>query len=172
MKDYRLDVEVKVRKRSLSPKTGQTQRGPLERNAGVIRENVSVNFVGTDAEIATAVQNALDSVSRQWPKSATEPPQVSALEPATVGETTATLPGMVHPHGTSTVITFEYGTTPELGTSEAADESPSTADEWTAVGVDLTGLTADTQYYFRVKVVASGETRYSGLQTFKTDAAA
>ena len=168
MKDYILDVEVKVTKRQVTPKTGQTQRGPYERNAGVVTEKRKTRFFGTNAALATLIANAAESIGRQWPLDPDEPAQATVKVPTVLAATTATLIGEVHDHGVSTVITFEYGTTPLLGTSATADESPLSGDAWTAVSKDVTSLVAETQYYCRVKAVSSGITIYSPIITFVT----
>ena len=168
MKDYVLEVEVKVTKKMVTPKTGTTQRGPYEKNAGTITERRKALFFGTSAQIATLAQNAANSIGRAWPLDPDEPAQAEAKVPTVLAATTATLIGSVHDHGVSTVVTFEYGTTPLLGTSATADESPLSGDAWTAVSKDVTSLVAETQYYCRVKAVSSGVTVYSPIITFTT----
>ncbi|MCK4823446.1 hypothetical protein KA005_47280 [bacterium] len=155
----------------MTPKTGQTQRGPYERNLGVVTEKRKARFFGTNAQLATLADNAVKSVIRQWPLDPDEPAQATAKIPTVLAATTATLIGTVHDHGVSTVVTFEYGTTPLLGTSATADESPLSGDAWTAVSKDVVSLVASTQYYCRVKAVSSGITIYSPIITFVTPAA-
>ena len=171
MKDFIIDVEVKVTKRQVAPKTGTTQRGPYERNFGVVSEKKKARFYGTSAALATLVENAAKSITRQWPLDPDEPAQATAKVPTTLAATTATLIGEVHDHGVSTVVTFEYGTTMALGTSTTAAESPLSGDAWTAVSKGVSSLTAETQYYCRVKAVSSGITVYSPVITFTTPAA-
>lgn len=171
MKDFILEVEVKVTKKQVTPKTGTTQRGPYEKNAGTIIERRKAHFFGTSAEIATLAASAANSIGRSWPLDPDEPAQATAKVPTVLAATTATLIGEVHDHGVSTVVTFEMGTTPLLGTSTTAAESPLSGDAWTDVSDDVTGLTAETQYYMRVKAVSSGVTVYSPIITFTTPAA-
>ena len=170
MKDFILDVEVKITKKVVAPKTGQTQRGPYERNLGVVTEKKKIRYFGTSASIATMAENAISAITRQWPLATNEPAQATAKVPTTLAATTATLIGAVHDHGVSTVVTFEYGTTPLLGTSATADESPLSGDAWTAVSKAVASLVASTQYYCRVKAVSSGVTVYSPIITFVTPA--
>ncbi len=169
MKDFILEVEVKITKRQVTPKTGLTQRGPYEKNAGTILERRKTHFFGTSAQLAAFAVNAAKAITRQWAMSSNEPAQATAKVPTTYADTTATLIGEVHDHGVSTIVTFEYGTTIALGTSVAAAESPLSGDAWTDVSLARTGLSDDTQYFYRIKAVSDGVTVYSPIVTFKTD---
>jgi len=168
MQDFVLDVQVKVIAKPVNPKTGTQKRGPYERNMFVITDSSKAKYVGAKTDIATLAANAAKVLNRQWALSSNDPAQVRAFTPTTFAATTATFIGQVHSHGVSTVVTFEYGTTKDLGTSVAAAESPSTTDSWIDVSKDVTGLTAGTQYYYRVKGVSGGVTVYSELRTFIT----
>ena len=87
--------------------------------------------------------------------------------PATsIANTSATINGTADSNGVSgQTISFEWGTTTALGTSASA--SPGTTTTSTtpvSVSANLTGLTAGTLYYFRIKV---GST-YGEILTFVT----
>ena len=66
-------------------------------------------------------------------------------------------------------ITFEYGPTPGYGSSINAVPSPVTGTNPTAVSASITGLTANTTYYYRVKADGSGCTSYGNDLSFTTD---
>jgi hypothetical protein len=84
-----------------------------------------------------------------------------------VRATAATLNGIVAPGGLATTYTFEYGTTAALGsTTPVADGGAGTAPA--LVQSDLTGLTANTQYYFRINATNGTGTTQGALQTFTT----
>lgn len=170
MNDYILDIEVKVTVKPVNPKTGTTQRGPYERNLFVVQQSLKKHYVGDKTDVAAMVANALEPIGRQWPLG-TEPPEVTGVAPVTPVSTTAfTVNGTVHDHNQSTVVTCEYGTTTALGSSQAATESPISGDSNQTVTMPLTSLTADTKYYYRIKAVGGGQTRYSELRAYTTPA--
>ena len=73
-------------------------------------------------------------------------------QPATNKSATgATLNGTVNANGLSTTVTFEYGTTTSYGSTVTASQSPVTGNTITNVSADISGLTPDTTYHFRVK---------------------
>ena len=168
--DFILTVEAKIIAKPVTPKTGLGARGPFERNLFVVKDSVKVFYYGTKASLATYVANALKAMSRQWGLLVAEPAQGYTLPATSITSTTVTLNGMVHSHAVSTAVTFEYGTTPALGTSVAAAESPFSTDAYTAMTLARTGLSASTQYYYRLKMISAGVTIWSDLATFKTAA--
>jgi len=124
------------------------------------------------ADIATLAANAILVPSRSWALSATTPVEARTLPATTVTAAAYTLNGSVHPHATSTAISFDHGTTIALGTNNAAATgTPSTANAWTTFSYTRsTGVTANTQYYFRVKAVQGTLTIYGQILSFKTPA--
>lgn len=79
------------------------------------------------------------------------------------GDETATI-------GSETGVFFEWGSDPENLTLQPAEESPINGETATAVSCDLTGLTANTQYYYRVGIVAKNVVVRTQLKTFTTAA--
>jgi uncharacterized protein (TIGR02145 family) len=80
------------------------------------------------------------------------PPPVATTQPATnVTATTATLNGIVDPNGSSTTVTFEYGTTTAYGSTATATQSPLSGSGNINVSADITGLSANSTMHFRVK---------------------
>jgi len=169
-KDYRAKIDVKVTLSAVTPKTGLEKRGPYERNLRVLRGSQTKNLNEVEAaDIQTAIDDAITRIGRQWPLQTAEPPEVETTPVVTVGTTTVTLVGRVHPHGVSTVITFLWGTNPaNLNQTIGASQSPSSANAWTVVNRSRSGLTANTQYYYRIRCVAGTITVYSELRSFKT----
>lgn len=90
---------------------------------------------------------------------------------ASAATTTATLNGTVNANNGSTTVTFEYGTTTSYGSTATATPSTVTGSSATSVAASLSGLTAGTTYYFRVKAVNAGGTTYGSQGTFTTTAA-
>ncbi|MCU1503352.1 MAG: hypothetical protein JWM12_2706, partial [Ilumatobacteraceae bacterium] len=102
---------------------------------------------------------------------------VTTLAATGVMQTTGTLNGTLTVGMTSTVTSFQWGTSPTLTTFTTAAATPSPATNTTAVAAALSGLTPGTTYYFR----AVGTTNagldtegilYGAILSFQTDAAA
>jgi phosphodiesterase/alkaline phosphatase D-like protein len=85
-----------------------------------------------------------------------------------VGGTIATLNGTVNANGSSTTVTFEYGTTTAYGTTVSADQSPVTGTTDTAVSVAIGGLQPGTTYHYRVVGQNSSGTTLGADSTFAT----
>jgi hypothetical protein len=98
--------------------------------------------------------NQVFTTTKAGPKVETEPA-------SDVTETTATLNGAVNPEGAETKYYFEYGTTKSYGTKTAEASSGSgtgNVEEDKAI----TGLTAGTEYHFRI-VATNSEGTTEGL---------
>ena len=82
-------------------------------------------------------------------------------QPATnVTVSGATLNGTVNANYLSTTVTFEYGLTTSYGETITAGQSPVTGNSTTNVSADISGLTLDMTYHFRIKAVNSFGTTY------------
>jgi len=81
------------------------------------------------------------------------------------GITTFTLNGTVNANNFSTIVTFEYGTNTSYGSTITATPSPVTGNSNTAVSAEVTGLTSNIIYHYRVKAVNCGGTTYGTDQT-------
>ncbi len=76
-----------------------------------------------------------------------------------------TLRGEIQPRGLATTATFEWGTTPALGSTLAAGNSASTS----AVPVSATlALSGGTTYYYRVKATNAMGVKMGSVLKFKT----
>jgi phosphodiesterase/alkaline phosphatase D-like protein len=89
-----------------------------------------------------------------------------------VSSTSATLNGTVNANSSSTVVTFECGTTTSYGSTITAAQSPVTGSSNTAVNAALSGLNTNATYHYRVKAVNCGGTALGGDQTFTTSCTA
>ncbi len=78
-------------------------------------------------------------------------PDATTLESNVLVNGNAKLNASVSANGLATTVTFEYGTTPSLGTSIVADQSPLSGNALFDVSVSISGLTIGETYYFRVK---------------------
>jgi outer membrane protein assembly factor BamB len=96
--------------------------------------------------------------------SATGPPVVATNPATNIASSSARLHGTVDPHGLTTTVHFEYGTTTSYGHTTASQSK--TGDVYQNVSADITGLTAGTVYHFRIVGTNSAGTRYGLDRTF------
>ena len=95
-------------------------------------------------------------------------PVVTTTTATSVTSTTASLNGTVNAGGASTTVTFEYGLTVAYGTTVAGTPSPVTGNTVTDVSANITGLTVNNTYHYRVKGVNSIGTANGNDMTFFT----
>jgi hypothetical protein len=96
-------------------------------------------------------------------------PDVTTGAASGLGETTATLAGIVNPVGLPVSgCAFEYGTSTSYGQSAPCSSLPGSGEAPVSVGASLTGLSPLTVYHYRlVASNANGENR-GGDKTFTT----
>jgi hypothetical protein len=101
--------------------------------------------------------------------SATGPPVVMTNAASNVASFSATLNGSVDPHGLTTSVYFEYGTTTSYGHSTATQTQTGTT--YRNIIANISGLSASTTYHFRIVASNSGGTRSGSDRTFATPSA-
>ncbi len=97
-------------------------------------ENIDGQIYGNDKTFTTLV-----------------PPEVVTSTVTSVSASDVQLNGTVNARNNKTIVTFEYGTTPDYGQNVLATQSPITGNEIKNVNCKLTGLTENTLYHFRVR---------------------
>jgi YVTN family beta-propeller protein len=94
-------------------------------------------------------------------------PPVVITNPATnVTASSATLHGALDPHGLTTTVYFQYGTTTSYG--HAIDPQLRTGNTYQSVSANISGLSASTTYHFRIVASNSTGTRFGSDRTFTT----
>jgi len=96
----------------------------------------------------------------------TGPPVVTTSSASVIASFSATLNGSVDPHGLTTTVYFQYGTTTNYGLTTATQSK--TGNTYLNVTANIGGLTASTTYHFRIVATNSGGTRYGSDRTFTT----
>jgi phosphodiesterase/alkaline phosphatase D-like protein len=92
---------------------------------------------------------------------------VVITNPATnVASSSATLNGLVDPHGLSTSVHFQYGTTTSYGSTTASQTK--TGNTYQSVSVNISGLSPSTTYHFRIVASNTGGSRYGADKVFTT----
>ena len=173
MGDFKLDIEVKVTVKPVNPKVGTTQRGPWEKNLYVVKEEKSVLYHNVaKADVATLVANAMPVIAEQQAIGLKPPKVVGTLPNGAIATTTAVLNATGDNQGVSTAPTCQYGATEALGSEQAAATTPDASADGTNTDYifNLTGLSASTKYYWRVKLVSTSGTQYGPLKSFTTPA--
>jgi hypothetical protein len=94
-------------------------------------------------------------------------PPVAITNPATlIASFAANLNGSVNPHGLTTSVYFQYGTTNSYGLTTAPQSHIGNTS--LNVSAHISGLTASTTYHFRIVTTNSAGTRYGSDRTFTT----
>src|SRR5438093_143728 len=102
--------------------------------------------------------------------SPTGPPVVTTNPPTLIASYSATLNGSLDPHGLSTGVYFQYGTTTSYGSTTASQTK--TGNTYQSVSANISGLNASTTYHFRIVATNSAGTSYGSDTTFTTLSAA
>ena len=98
--------------------------------------------------------------------SATGPPVVTTNPPTFIASFSSTLNGSLDPHGLTTSVRFQYGTTTSYGLTTAAQSQ--TGNTYRTVSANISGLSANTIYHFRIVATNSGGTSSGSDRTFTT----
>ena len=118
----------------------------------IVASNSSGTRYGSDRTFATL--------------SATGAPVVITNPATNVASFSATLNSSVDPHGLTTAIHFQYGTTTSYGLTTASQSK--SGNTYQSVSTNIGGLSASTTYHFRIVATNSAGTRYGSDRTFTT----
>jgi len=98
-------------------------------------------------------------------------PTVTTTTPTSVATSSATVNGTANPNGATTTIWFEWGTSSTLTiSSSTSSQSIGAGTSALAVSANLTGLSANTTYYYRLAGQNSAGTQRDGILSFTTGA--
>lgn len=115
---------------------------------------------------------SVDAVAAKYAIEAVLVPPPTAVTSAATSITcsSATLNGTMNANGNSTTVTFEYGLTASYGSTVTGVPGTVTGTSSTSVTANITGLTNNTLYHYRIKGVNLGGTTYGDDITFTTQA--
>jgi hypothetical protein len=91
---------------------------------------------------------------------------VTTKSATNVASSSATLNGTVDPHGLTTSVHFQYGTTTGYGSTTA--NHGSSGNTYQNASANITTLSGSTTYHFRVVATNSAGTTYGSDKTFTT----
>jgi hypothetical protein len=97
---------------------------------------------------------------------ATGPPVVTTNAATNVATSSATLNGSLDPHGLTTNVFFQYGTTASYGSATSMQSQ--TGNTYRNITANINGLTSHTTYHFRMVATNAGGTRMGSDRTFTT----
>jgi hypothetical protein len=146
----------------------------IQSKTGNAYQNVAANISGLTASttyhfrvVATNTAGTTYGADRTFTTlSATGPPVVVTNPATNIATNTATLNGSVNPHGLTTTVYFQYGTTTSYGHTSASQSK--TGNTYQNVSANISGLTALTTYHFRIVGTNNSGATYGSDQTFTT----
>jgi hypothetical protein len=93
-------------------------------------------------------------------------PVVTTGSATSVTSSSATLNGSLDPHGLTTTVSFQYGTTTSYGQTTSMQSQ--TGNTYRNIAASITSLTTHTTYHFRIVATNSAGTRLGSDRTFTT----
>ena len=145
----------------------QTQTGSTFRDIAANISGLSPNTLYHFRTVATNSAGTRFGGDRTFTTLSVTGPPVATTNPATfIASFSAMLNALLDPHGLTTSVHFEYGTTPSYGLTTAPQNRA--GNTFQAVGANVAGLTANTLYHFRVVASNGAGTAMGSDRTFTT----
>jgi fibronectin type III domain protein len=143
-------------------RTGNTSR-PVSANIFGLMANRVYHF----RIVASNARGTRVGVDRTFTtRSPTGFPIVTTNPATNVASNSATLNGLVYPHGLTTTVRFQYGTTTSYGRTTAMQTR--TGNTYRNIAANISALAAHTTYHFRIIATNSVGTRMGSDRTFTT----
>ena len=145
----------------------QTQTGSTYRDIAANISGLSPNTVYHFRIVATNSAGTRFGGDRTFTTLSLTGAPVATTNPATfIATFSATLNALLDPHGLPTSVHFQYGTTPSYGLTTAPQNR--SGNTFQAIGANVSGLTANTLYHFRVVASNGASTTMGGDRTLTT----
>src|SRR5207237_438689 len=145
----------------------QTQTGNTYRN---VTANISGLMASTTYHFRIVATNSagtrMGSDRTFTTLTSTGSPVLTSCAATIVTSSSATLNGSLDPHGLTTTVSFQYGTTTSYGHTTAMQSQ--TGNTYRNIAANISGLTTHTTYHFRIVATNSAGTRMGSDRTFTT----
>jgi len=146
----------------------------MQSHSGNTYQNISANIGGLTANtvyhfriVATNAVGTRFGADRTFTTlSPTGAPIVVTNFATNVASSSATLNGSLDPHGLTTSVYFQYGTTTSYGHTTPMQNQ--TGNIFRDISANISSLGTHTTYHFRIVATNSGGTRFGGDRTFAT----
>jgi hypothetical protein len=145
----------------------QTQSGNTVRAISANIGSLSVNTTYHFRMVAHNAGGTAYGSDRTFTTLGATGPPVVITNPATfIASYSAALNGSVDPHGLTTFVYFQYGTTTGYGSTTLSQVK--TGDTYQSVSANISGLAASTTYHFRMVATNNAGTTHGADRTFTT----
>jgi hypothetical protein len=156
------------------PTTGYGLTTPPQSRSGNTSQNVSANISNLMANrvyhfriVASNAAGTRFGVDRTFTtRNPTGLPIVITNAATNVASHSATLNGLLYPHGLSTSVNFQYGPTTSYGSTTPTQTR--IGNTYQNVSANISGLVANRVYHFRIKATNMAGTRFGNDRTFTT----
>jgi plastocyanin len=156
------------------PTTSYGLTTPPQSRSGNTSQNVSANISGLMANhvyhfriMASNAAGTRFGADRTFTTlSPTGLPIVITKAATNVASHSATLNGLLDPHGLSTSVNFQYGTTTSYGSTTPTQTR--TGNTYRNINANISGLMSNHIYHFRMKATNMAGTRFGHDRTFTT----
>lgn len=147
----------------LSPFNNLTNPGDIGSGISSLTASTTYHF---RVVASNTVGTAMGSDTTFATLSATGAPVVTSGSATSVTSSSATLNGSLDPHGLTTTVSFQWGTTTSYGHTTAMQSQ--TGNTYRNIAANISGLTTHTTYHFRIVATNSAGARMGSDKTFTT----
>jgi plastocyanin len=145
----------------------QNRNGNTPQNVSANASNLMANRVYHFRIVASNARGTRFGADRTFTTRTPTGAPIVTTNPATnVARNSATLHGLVYPHGMMTGVSFQYGPTTSYGsTTPMLTRSGNTYQN---IAANISGLMANRVYHFRIRATNLAGTRFGNDRTFTT----
>ena len=145
----------------------QTRTGNMSQNVSANISSLTTSTTYHFRIVASNIDGTRMGSDRTFTTlSATGPPVVTTNPATNITTSSATLNGLLDPHGLNTTVYFQYGTTTSYGHTTAMLSE--TGNTYLNITANISGLTTHTTYHFRIVAHNSGGMSVGSDSTFTT----
>jgi len=145
----------------------QNRNGNTPQNVSANINNLMANRVYHFRIVASNARGTRFGADRTFTtRTPTGAPIVTTNAATNVARNSATLNGLLYPHGLSTSVNFQYGPTTSYGSTTPTQTR--TGNTYQNISANIGGLMANRVYHFRIKATNMAGTRFGNDRTFTT----